>query len=116
MRLHICPARIETLRKLEMTRITVSDLNCGWRAGQHVRVRIIGSGTEWKMICKDYPSVIAAMEGDGLVLVFKDRGIYSLAEARQADDDARKAEGEHEVEDSRRKIVLALEGPYGNLG
>ena len=70
VRTRICEAEIEPLTELSMTHIVVSHLNNGWRAGQHVRIRIIGTGAGWRLV-ESHLLIIASNPGaeEGLVLM-----------------------------------------------
>jgi NAD(P)H-flavin reductase len=89
-----------------MTRIVVSHLNNGWRAGQHVRVRIIGTGAGWRVI-ESHPLIIASNPGaeEGLILMCKvaaswTKRLYALADTQGG-------------EESDSMVKIAVEGPYG---
>jgi ferric-chelate reductase len=81
-------ARIQPLPELNMTRLEVPRLNAGWRAGQHVRVRVISSGMGWFGWAESHPFTIASMGNgeDGLVLMCKKAGGWTskLYEVRKS--------------------------------
>jgi ferric-chelate reductase len=106
-----CKATLRPLPDLGVTRIKVSQINAGWRAGQHVRVRILSSGMGWWGWTEVHPFTIASISGgnEGLVLMCKKTGkwtnrLYEIAKAR----------GYVEAE-MGRKVTLMVEGPYGTF-
>jgi ferric-chelate reductase len=80
-------ARIMPLPELGMTRIEIPRLNAGWRAGQHVRIRVLSSGMGWYGWAEAHPFTIASKSHgeDGLVLMCKKAGRWTsnLYEVRE---------------------------------
>lgn len=110
IRLRIYSAQIEALQGVSMTRIIVPYINYGWSEGQHVRVRLLGSGIPGWMFLEVHPFVIASIPNsyDGLVLVCYARGRWT----RRLFDLAQ----ELESPENYAHVAIALEGPYGNYG
>ena len=108
MRLRIYSAQIEAFPGVSMTRIIVPYINYGWSEGQHVRVRLLGSGIPGWMFLEVHPFVIASIPNsyDGLVLVCYARGRWT----RRLFDLAQ----ELESPENYAHVAIALEGPYGN--
>ncbi|KAF8664121.1 hypothetical protein AX16_000811 [Volvariella volvacea WC 439] len=108
-----CTARIEPLPELDATRISIRHLNSGWRAGQHVRVRVLSTGMGLLGWSESHPFTIASATGgeDGLVLICKrasgwTRNLKELAETQSYFGG--KGIG--------REVKLLVEGPYGGPG
>jgi ferric-chelate reductase len=107
-------ARIQPLPELNTTRLEIPRLNNGWRAGQHVRLRVLSIGMGWGGWAEAHPFTIATAGGgeDGLVLLCKKAGgwtgkLYEIA----------KAGGYCEGGLGRgRNISVIVEGPYGGPG
>ncbi|KAF7968056.1 hypothetical protein HWV62_32077 [Athelia sp. TMB] len=89
------------------TRIEVPTVNSGWRAGQHVRVRILSFRMGLFGWAESHPFTIASVSGaeEGMVLLVKNSGawtgrLYELAKLG--------GYGENEG-----RVRVLLEGPYG---
>lgn len=104
-------ARIRPIPDLLLTRIEIPQLNAGWRAGQHVRIRVLSSAMGWIGWAESHPFTIAtaAKTPEGMVLMCKKTGgwtgrLYELAKAAGygADDGA-----------FGRRVQIMIEGPYG---
>ncbi|KAF9465886.1 hypothetical protein BDZ94DRAFT_1188404 [Collybia nuda] len=105
-------AIIRPLPELGSTRIEVAGINAGWRAGQHVRVRIASMAMGWWGWTEVHPFTIASVSGgqEGLVLLCKKTGswttkLYEMAKA-----------GGYTEAGIGRKINIMIEGPYGGPG
>jgi ferric-chelate reductase len=111
------------------TLVHVPSLRTGWRAGQHVRVRIVSGGwlawlTTW-FLCRARPFTIAAAGSDsgGVMLQIKAFGSWTRNLLRVAGDaDNARITGYPEkisadVERGRgsaREVRVIIEGPYGD--
>lgn len=102
-------AIIRPLPQLGSTRIEVAGINAGWRAGQHVRVRIASTAMGWWGWTEVHPFTIASVSGgqEGLVLLCKKTGswttkLYEMAKA-----------GGYTEAGIGRKINIMIDGPYG---
>lgn len=111
VKLRICIARIRPFPELEMTQVQVYNLNSGWRAGQHVRLRVLCSSMGWWGWTENHPFTIASVSSteDGLVLMCKQSGawttkLYDMAKASGYGDSG-KGVG--------RDVRVMIEGPYG---
>jgi len=112
VKLRICTARIRALPQLSTTRIEVSKLNAGWRAGQHVRLRVLSSGIGWFGWTENHPFTIASVSKteEGLVLMCKSGGtwtrrLYQMAIASGYGEGGKGTGG---------NVRVMIEGPYGN--
>lgn len=114
MKTRVYNARIRPLPDLTLTRIEVPQLNAGWRAGQHVRLRVLSSAMGWIGWAESHPFTIAtaAKTPEGMVLLCKKTGgwtgrLYDMAKvAGYASDEG--AYG--------RTVQVMIEGPYGGPG
>ena len=117
-------ARITALSELGMTRVEVLGANAGWRAGQHVRVRVLegelGGPSRLGMLeCHPFTicSVSESPSGENLTLMCKKTGawtnkLFELARGMEYgsfSSDGSRAEKGSEPRDVR----LLIEGPYG---
>ncbi|KAI6121233.1 hypothetical protein F5141DRAFT_1210912 [Pisolithus sp. B1] len=106
--------RIRPIPGLSMTRIEIPELNSGWRAGQHVRIRVLSSAMGWIGWAEVHPFTIAsvAKTPEGLVLMCKNTGgwtkkLYEMAKvAGYGSEDGGMA----------RSVLIMVEGPYGGPG
>lgn len=117
--------RITALSELGMTRVEVLGVNAGWRAGQHVRIRVLegalGGKTKLGMLeCHPFTicSVSESPSGENLTLMCKKTGawtnsLFELARRMEygsfSSDDNNAEKGNNEPRDVR----LLVEGPYG---
>ncbi|KAK7028156.1 hypothetical protein VNI00_014971 [Paramarasmius palmivorus] len=105
-------ATVRILPGLGVTRVEVPDINAGWRAGQHVRVRVFSSGMGLFGWSEIHPFTIAstAHGPEGLVLMCKKTGSWT----RKLYGIAQRPESAYE--DGSRKVKVMIEGPYGGPG
>ena len=119
LKTRIATAHIECIPELGTTLVRVSSLNAGWRAGQHVRIRILSSKMGWLGWTEVHPYTIAnaavrpqygdtSAGGDGLTLLVKKSGdwskkLYTIAEAREYDS----------WPDKGTNVRVHIDGPYG---
>jgi len=110
------------------TLMHVPSLRAGWRAGQHVRVRIVSGGwLAWLgtwFLCRARPFTIAAgSDSGGLMLQIKASGSWTGNLLRVAGDADNARPTRHsdkistDVECGRgfaREVRVIIEGPYGN--
>ena len=102
------------------TVVNVPSLNAGWRAGQHVRIRVIGdTWFDWLatwFVGRARPFTIAtASNSGGMSLVIKARGAWTrkllrMAAAGEATEKSTEAALGREL---TRKVRIIVEGPYG---
>jgi ferric-chelate reductase len=113
VKMRICTVRIRPLPELSTTRIEVPKLNAGWRAGQHVRLRVLSSQMGWWGWTENHPFTIASVSEteEGLVLMCKKTGkwtgkLYDMALASGYGEGGSRAGG---------NVRATIEGPYGKL-
>ncbi|KIJ12744.1 ferric reductase [Paxillus involutus ATCC 200175] len=107
-------AHIRPIHDLSLTRIEIPELNAGWRAGQHVRIRVLSSAMGWIGWAEVHPFTIAsvAKTPEGLVLMCKTAGrwtgrLYEMAKV---------AGYGCEEGGVGRSVSIMVEGPYGGTG
>lgn len=108
-------ATLTPIPELGMTRIVIPRVNAGWRAGQHVRLRVFSSGMGLMGWSEVHPFTIAStgVGADGMVLMCKKAGgwttrLYNTANTPGVSEEkglCRKSEA-----------IVMLEGPYGGVG
>jgi ferric-chelate reductase len=103
-------ATIGTIDELGITRVEIPRINSGWRAGQHVRLRVVSSGMGLLGWTEIHPFTISSIADgpDGLVLLCKKTGkwtnrLFDMAKTNSSCDED-------------RKVSVMVEGPYGGLG
>ena len=113
----ITTATLYPLPDFGLTRVEIRHLNAGWRAGQHVRLRVLSLGMGWLGWVEAHPFTIASVHGDhnGLVLLCRKTGdwtssMYEMAKAAEYGDEEGGGGGRKEV---RRRVWVTVEGPYG---
>ena len=107
----IVTASIRPLPALDVTRVEIPQINAGWRAGQHVRLRVLTFQMGWFGWAETHPFTIASVSRGspgGMVLLCKRAGdwtrmLYDMAQA-----------GSKLGDGARIKVVV--EGPYGGPG
>ena len=105
-------AHIRPLPELDLTRVEIPTINAGWRAGQHIRLRVISAKMGWFGWAEAHPFTIAsvAQSGpEGMVLMCKRAGgwtrkLYEIAKLGDYEEGG--AGG--------REVRVAVEGPYGS--
>ncbi|KAF9065852.1 hypothetical protein BDP27DRAFT_1331474, partial [Rhodocollybia butyracea] len=97
--------------KTRVTRVEIRSINDGWRAGQHIRLRVLSTGMGIG-IFEVHPFTIASIvKGEeGMILMCKKAGdwtnkLYDLAKS-----------SEYEGGDNARKVKVCIDGPYGGPG
>ncbi|TFY62033.1 hypothetical protein EVJ58_g4126 [Rhodofomes roseus] len=111
----IVTAQLRPIPELGMTRIEVPSVNAGWRAGQHVRLRVLSTGMGLLGWTESHPFTIASVSKhpneDGLVVMVKKAGDWTT----KLYDVAQRTEY-REVRGPTRNIKVMLNGPYGGPG
>lgn len=106
----LCTATLTCHPELHMTQVYIPKLNSGWRAGQHVRLRVFSSGMGLYGWAEAHPYTIAsASDGtvqEGLVLLCKNTGRWTRQLHRIAQENRRGVQGGSDVK-------VFVEGPYG---
>lgn len=97
------------LPQMDMAYIEIQTLRSGWRAGQHVRLRVFSMGMGLLGWTESHPFTIAsASEGtDGLVLLCRRAGNWT----GKLVDLAKKLDGE--FEGNQGEVRIWVEGPFG---
>ncbi len=106
-RVHTAIAR--PLPELGMTRLEIPQINAGWRAGQHVRLRVLSSGMGLFGWAEVHPFTIAsASDGpEGMILMIKKVGgwtnkLFDISSS-----------GGYTEAGVGRNVTVMVEGPYG---
>ncbi|KAF9808507.1 hypothetical protein IEO21_07862 [Rhodonia placenta] len=84
----VAMANLQLMPELRVVRLSIPRINGGWRAGQHVRIKVLSTGMGLIGWAEPHPFTIASVskvEGDGLVLMCKKAGdwtnkLYGLAQ------------------------------------
>ncbi|KAJ6558686.1 hypothetical protein B0H10DRAFT_2240807 [Mycena sp. CBHHK59/15] len=105
-------AIIRPLPDMGVTRVEVPELNAGWRAGQHVRLRVLSSAMGVTGWAESHPFTIASVSGgpDGLVLMVKKSGDWTTKLFNFAKN------GGYTEAGVGRNVNIVVEGPYGGPG
>ncbi|KAG6911018.1 hypothetical protein DXG01_005433 [Tephrocybe rancida] len=105
-------AVIRPLPEMNTTRVEVPYINGGWRAGQHVRLRVLSFGVGWFGWTEVHPFTIASVADgeEGLVLMIKKSGNWTgkLYEMAKSSGYTEAGQGRH--------VKVMIEGPYGGPG
>ncbi|KDQ51900.1 hypothetical protein JAAARDRAFT_139501 [Jaapia argillacea MUCL 33604] len=110
----VVTATITPIPEFGITRIEIPQLNAGWRAGQHVRVRILSSKMGLWGWTEFHPLTIASTShgSEGLVLLCKMTGGWS----KKLYDLTRGGEEGESTAVVGKRVKVVLEGPYGGPG
>ncbi|KZT71167.1 hypothetical protein DAEQUDRAFT_707501 [Daedalea quercina L-15889] len=110
----VATARLRVIPELGMVHIEIPHINAGWRAGQHLRLKVLSLGMGIWGWTEPHPFTIASVSksprGDGLVLMCKKAGdwttrLYSLAHKGMDGESA-----------SGKRVTVLIDGPYGGPG
>ncbi|RXW20273.1 hypothetical protein EST38_g5577 [Candolleomyces aberdarensis] len=101
-------ASVTHIPQLDLAYIQIPTINSGWRAGQHVRLRILSGGMGVFGWTESHPFTIASASGsnDGLVLLCKKAGDWTGRLVHLAKELSRDVEGQG-------KLNVWVEGPFG---
>jgi len=119
LKTRLVTATISPLSAFSATRIEIPSLNHGWRAGQHVRIRVLSTSLGWFGWMEPHPFTIASapvdsniglIEEQGLVLICKKAGgwtskLFDMAKASRPIDSGGAL--------TNRTVKILIEGPYG---
>jgi ferric-chelate reductase len=96
---------------LDSTKVVISSYNTGWRAGQHIRLRVLSMGLGWLGWAEVHPFTIASVSRgqDGIVLICKRTGTWT----KSLFDIAKLGGRASEDGEIGRKVKVVVEGPYG---
>ncbi|THH07211.1 hypothetical protein EW145_g3533, partial [Phellinidium pouzarii] len=118
MKTRFATARIMNVPELGLTRVELPTVTAGWRAGQHVRIRVLSTEMGWLGWSVAHPFTIAnaseSASERGLVLMCKKVGgwtncLYTAA-SRAGEYTSEKGIG------VQRELKVVIEGPYGGPG
>ena len=95
--------------QLDATGIEISDYNAGWRAGQHIRLRVFSMSMGWFGWAEVHPFTIASVSRseEGIVLICKRTGTWTKSLFEMAKS-GRCVDGK-----MGQKVKVVIEGPYG---
>ena len=103
-------ATLRSIPELGVTRVEIPQINSGWRAGQHVRLRVLSSGMGFGCM-EVHPFTIASADNspEGMVLLVKKVGgwttkLYDIART-----------GRHSEAGVGTNVKVMIDGPYGTL-
>ncbi|KZT00744.1 uncharacterized protein LAESUDRAFT_731977 [Laetiporus sulphureus 93-53] len=108
-------ARLHTMPELGMVRVTIPSVNAGWRAGQHLRIKVLSTSMGLTGWVESHPFTIASVSkcssGKGIVLLIRKVGdwsnkLYSLAQRVEYS----------EAGGADRQVRVLIDGPYGGSG
>ncbi|KAI6044551.1 hypothetical protein EDC04DRAFT_2889625 [Pisolithus marmoratus] len=110
----ITAATLFPIPELGLTRVEIPSLNSGWRAGQHIRLRVLSTGMGLFGLTEVHPFTIANAERteEGMVLMCKKTGrwttkVYELSAATKHGEQGREV---------GKNVRVMVEGPYGGIG
>lgn len=108
----ISTVTLRPMPDLGTTRVEIPHLNAGWRAGQHVRIRVLSSAMGIFGWSEVHPFTIASVGGDGMVLMVKKAGGWTGKLYDMASGGVSLEKGGS----MGRKANVIIEGPYGGIG
>jgi len=109
-------AFIQQVPELNAVRLEIPSLNAGWRAGQHVRIRVLSMGMGIMGWSEIHPFTIASASDspNGVVLLVKQAGDWTKALYMLAGPTGRYGREDNLSEKSPvRQVTVMVEGPYG---
>ncbi|KAH6904251.1 ferric reductase transmembrane component [Coprinopsis sp. MPI-PUGE-AT-0042] len=109
LKTRIKTATIIEIPQLDATHVEIPSLNAGWRAGQHVRLRILSTKMGWLGWTEMHPFTIASSTSSPdacLTLLCKQSGDWTKALAQLAKQKDYSVDGQGQVK-------VMIEGPYG---
>lgn len=109
----ITTATLRPIPELGLTRVEIPTINAGWRAGQHVRLRVLSTSMGFWGLTEVHPFTIAnvADTEEGLVLLCQKSGKWTT---RMYELSSTAKYGEKGQEVGKRARVM-IEGPYGKF-
>ncbi|KAI6044553.1 ferric reductase like transmembrane component-domain-containing protein, partial [Pisolithus marmoratus] len=110
----ITTATLRPIPELGLTRVEIPSLNSGWRAGQHIRLRVLSTGMGFLGLTEVHPFTIANVEKteEGMVLMCKKAGRWTT-KMYELSATAKYGEQGREV---GKNVRVMVEGPYGGVG
>ena len=111
LKTRVATAHLRALPDLDMTRVEIPALNAGWRAGQHVRLRVLSTAMGWASWLEVHPFTIASVSKteEGMVLMVKKTGGWTRKMYEVAKTSGYGGDG------LGRDMKVVVEGPYGKL-
>lgn len=110
----IVRAELLALPSSASTVVTIPALRSGWRAGQHVRIRVPALGM--RLGYEGHPFTISsAPDGEGLILMCKNTGDWTNALHKLAQGPSRQPEHGLGIS-TPTDVTMIVEGPHGGLG
>jgi len=109
-------AFIQQVPELNAVRLEIPSLNTGWRAGQHVRIRVLSMEMGILGWSEIHPFTIASASDspNGVVLLVKQAGDWTKALYKLAGPTGRYGQEDSLTEKSLvRQVSVMVEGPYG---
>jgi NAD(P)H-flavin reductase len=110
----VARAELLALQTAGSTVVTIPALRTGWRAGQHVRIRVPALG--WRLGFEGHPFTISsAPDGEGMILMCKNSGDWTRALHKLAQGPSghfESALGPNAPVD----VTMIVEGPHGGMG
>ena len=110
-------AKLTTLPELGIARLELPGVGSGWRAGQHVRLRIMSGEMGWIGWSVAHPFTIAnasdSETGHGLVLLCKKAGSWTNRLYAAANRSGKYGSEEGYGAQRIREMRVIVEGPYG---
>lgn len=114
LKTRVTTANIRVIPELGLTCIEIPTINQGWRAGQHVRLRVLSTGMGLWGALEAHPFTISSIPGSkqGLVIVCKKVGpwtrkLFSIANQSSCGERGLMA---------GKTVRMMVEGPYGGTG
>jgi ferric-chelate reductase len=107
----VTTATLRPIPELGLTRVEMPTINAGWRAGQHVRLRVLSTAMGFWGMTEVHPFTIASVSQteEGLVLLCKKTGRWTSKMYEIASTSVYGEQGQ----EVGRSIKVMVEGPYG---
>lgn len=107
----IATATLRPIPELGLTRVEMPTINAGWRAGQHVRLRVLSTAMGLWGTTEVHPFTIASVSKaeEGLVLLCKKTGRWTSTMYEIASTSVYGEQGK----EVGRSVKVMVEGPYG---
>jgi ferric-chelate reductase len=110
----ITRAELLALQAAGSTVVTIPALRTGWRAGQHVRIRVPALGL--RLGFEGHPFTISsAPDGEGMILMCKNSGDWTRALHKLAQGPSSQRESALGT-NAPVDVTMIVEGPHGGLG
>lgn len=108
---HVTTATLRPIPELGLTRVEIPSINTGWRAGQHVRLRLLSTAMGFWGMTEVHPFTIASVSKteEGLVLLCKKAGRWTTRMYQIASTSVYGNQGR----ELGRSVKVMVEGPYG---